>query len=161
MPAGSVASGPVDFWRALSPLLTGCRMLRKLRLPLRPGPQGRDGYEPSMKRGPTRVSALVGGLGPEIRREIQFLSPDRVLPALRARLFIIHSDPDPYIPVTEALRIEAALRGRGNVHVAILHSFTHVQPDFPKLDVRNFFTVYVPEGWKIFRVVFDLLQEGH
>ncbi len=125
------------------------------------GPQGRAVYELLSNRDPGRVLALVAALGPEIRREIQFLSPDRVLPALRARLFIIHSDPDPYIPVTEALRMAAALRSRGNVRLTILHSFTHVQPDFPKLGLRSLFTVYVPEGFKVFRVIFDLLQEGH
>ncbi len=125
------------------------------------GSEGRAAYELLTNRDPVRVPALIAGLEPAVRQDIRFLSPDRVLPELRARLFIIHSDPDAYIPVTEALRMAAALRSRGNVRLVILHSFAHVQPDFPKLDLRTLFTVYLPEGSKIFGVIFDLLRESH
>jgi pimeloyl-ACP methyl ester carboxylesterase len=125
------------------------------------GPQGRAVYDLLTNRDPMRVPVLVAGLGPGIRREIQFLSPARVLPQLRAKLFLLHSDPDDYIPVTESMRLAAALQSRGNVRLVLLRSFDHVRPDFPPLTLRDFFSVYLPEGSKIFRVIYDLLREGH
>ncbi len=123
--------------------------------------QGRAVYDLLTNRDPERVPALIAALEPGIRREIAFLSPARVLPALRAKLFLLHSDPDDYIPATESMRLAAALRSRGKVRLVLLRSFAHVRPEFPALTLRDFFGVYLPEGSKIFRVIYDLLREGH
>ena len=123
------------------------------------GPEGRAAYELLVNRAPERVADLVAALGPAVRQQIRFLSPSRVIRDLRARLFVVHSDPDDFMPKTESLRLATALESRGNVHLALLRVFNHVRPDFPSLTPGSFFRVYVPEGRKVFRLVFDLVRQ--
>lgn len=123
------------------------------------GPEGRAAYELLVNRDPDRVPALVAALGPGIRDQIRFLSPSRAIRGLRGRLFVVHSDPDDYMPQTESLRLAAALESRGNVHLALLKVFDHVRPNFPRLTVDSFFRVYLPEGGKVFWLVFDLVRQ--
>jgi dienelactone hydrolase len=123
------------------------------------GPEGRAAYELLVNRTPERVADLVAALGPAVRQQIRFLSPSRVIRDLRARLFVVHSDPDDFMPKTESLRLAAALESRGNVHLALLRVFNHVRPDFPSLTPGSFFRVYLPEGRKVFRLVFDLVRQ--
>jgi dienelactone hydrolase len=125
------------------------------------GPEGRAAYELLVNRDPDRVPVLVEALSPSIREQIRFLSPSRVIRDLQARLFIIHSNPDDFIPVTESLRLAVALKSRGNVHLALLKVFNHVQPNFPKLSLDNFFRIYIPEGGKVFWLIFDLVRQRH
>jgi len=123
------------------------------------GPEGRAAYELLVNRDPAKVPRLVEGLSPAIREQIRFLSPSRVTRDLRARLFIVHSDPDDFIPMTESLRLAAALQSRGNVHLALLKVFNHVRPNFPQLSLDTIFRTYLPEGSKVFWLIFDLLRQ--
>jgi hypothetical protein len=123
------------------------------------GPEGQAAYDLLVNRQPERVADLVAALGPRVRQQIQFLSPSRVIQDLRARLFVVHSDPDDFMPKTESLRLAAALEARGNVHLALLRVFNHVRPDFPALTLGSFIRVYLPEGRKVFWLVFDLVRQ--
>lgn len=123
------------------------------------GTGGRAAYDLLVNREPGRVPMLVEGLGPGIREQIRFLSPSRVMQDLRGRLFVIHSDPDDYIPITESLRLAASLESRGNVHLTLLKVLDHVRPNFPKLSVDSLFRVYVPESRKVFWLIFDLVRQ--
>ena len=125
------------------------------------GPEGRATYELLVNRDPERVPTLVGTLSPSVREHVRFLSPSRVIRDLRARLFVVHSDPDDFMPVTESLRLVAALESRGNVHLTVLTVFDHVRPNFPRLSLDSLFRVYIPEGGKLFRLVFDLVRQRH
>jgi len=123
------------------------------------GSEGRAVYELLVNRDPSRVPALVQALAPRIQAQIRFLSPSRVIHNLRARLFIIQSVPDDFMPMTESLRLADALKSRGHVHLALLTVFHHVQPSFPPLSLDSFFKIYVPEGGKIFALIYDVLRE--
>jgi dienelactone hydrolase len=123
------------------------------------GPEGRAAYDLLVNREPDRVVALVAGLGPGVREQIRFLSPSRVIRDLRGRLFVVHSDPDDYMPKTESLRLAAALESRGNVHLTLLKAFDHVRPNFPRLSLETFYRVYIPEGGKVFWLLFDLMRQ--
>lgn len=122
-------------------------------------PEGRAIYALLVNRDPERAPGLVASLPPAVRDQIRFLSPSRVIQGLKARLFVIHSDPDDYMPVTESLRLAATVEPRGNVRLTLLRSFEHVRPDFPPLTVGSFFRTYLPEGGKLFGVIFDLLRQ--
>ncbi|HSB69924.1 MAG TPA: alpha/beta fold hydrolase [Candidatus Methylomirabilis sp.] len=122
-------------------------------------PEGRAIYALLVNRDPERAPGLVAALPPAVRDQIRFLSPSRVIQGLKARLFVVHSDPDDYMPVTESLRLAATLESRGNVRLTLLKSFEHVRPDFPPLTVGSFFRTYLPEGGKLFGVIFDLLRQ--
>ncbi len=123
------------------------------------GPEGRAAYQLLVNRQPEQVADLVAALDPGVRQQIRFLSPSRVIQDLRARLFVIHSDPDDFMPKTESLRLAAALESRGNVHLALLRVFNHVRPDFPALTLDSFFRVYLSEGRKVFWLLFDLVRQ--
>lgn len=69
------------------------------------------------------------------------------------------SDPDPFIPHTESLALAEALGRKEKVRLEILRLFRHVQSELPDTDLRNVVKVYLPEGWKIYRLIFDLLRQ--
>ena len=123
------------------------------------GPEGRAAYELLVNRDPARVPTLVRALSPDIQEQLRFLSPSRVVRDFRGRLFVVHSDPDDFIPTTESLRLAAALASRGNVHLALLKVFDHVRPNFPAFTPGSFFRVYLPEGGKVFWLIFDLVRQ--
>ena len=123
------------------------------------GSEGRAVYDLLVNADPQRVRTLVEALAPSVREHIRFLSPSRVIQNLRGRLFVVHSDPDDYLPQTESLRLAAALEPRGNVRLTMLRVFDHVRPNFPKFGMDSLFRVYLPEGGKLFGLVFDLVRQ--
>jgi len=122
-------------------------------------PEGRSVYNLLINRDPEKVEALVGRLAPSILEMIEQLSPSRRIRRLAAYTIIVHSDPDPFIPYTESLALADALKREGRVHLEILHLFRHVQPDLPDFTLGNLFTLYLPEGLKVYRLIFDLLRQ--
>lgn len=71
----------------------------------------------------------------------------------------MHSDPDPFIPHTESLALAEALRHKGEVRLAILHLFRHVEPEIPGLTSDTTLKLHLPEGWKIYRLIFEPLRQ--
>ncbi len=122
-------------------------------------PEGRSVYNLLVNRDPEKVEALVARLAPSIREMIEQLSPSRQIRRLAAYTIIVHSDPDPFIPHTESVALAEALGRHGKVHLEILRLFRHVQPELPKTSFGNFFRVYLPEGMRIYRLIFDLLRQ--
>ena len=79
-------------------------------------------------RDPAAVDALVRDLPERTRDLLDALSPGRVIPGLRAPLFLIHGREDPAVPFTESLRLAAAARAAGRpVRVAIVGTVGHVE----------------------------------
>ncbi len=122
-------------------------------------PEGRSVYNLLVNRDPEKVESLVGRLAPSIREMIEQLSPSRRIRRLAAYTIIVHSDPDHFIPYTESLALADALKREGRVHLEILRLFRHVQPDLPDFTVGNLFKLYLPEGFKVYRLIFDLLRQ--
>lgn len=56
------------------------------------------------------------------------LSPSRGIADLRARLFIMHDEDDPYIPVGESYRLAAAIVDPAQKQQATFRIFAHVRP---------------------------------
>lgn len=79
-------------------------------------------------RDPARVEPLVNSLPPALRRLLESLSPERVLPQLKGRLILIHGQNDPAVPFTESLRLaEAARRAGVRTRLAIVGVVEHVE----------------------------------
>lgn len=121
--------------------------------------EGQSVYRLLVNRDPEKVEGLVDQLAPSIRQMIDQLSPSRQLHRLAAYTIIAHSAPDPFIPHTESLALAEALGREGKIRLEILRLFRHVQPELPDTNLRNIVKVYLPEGWKIYRLIFDLLRQ--
>lgn len=79
-------------------------------------------------RDPTAFDRLAAGLPSSTRTLLDALSPDRVIGALRAPLFLIHGRSDPAVPFTESQRLAAAARAAGRpVRLAIVGAVAHVE----------------------------------
>jgi dipeptidyl aminopeptidase/acylaminoacyl peptidase len=79
-------------------------------------------------RDPAAFDRLAAALPLETRRLLDELSPARVLPGLKAPLFLIHGRGDPAVPFTESLRLERAARAAGiPVRVVVASGVAHVE----------------------------------
>lgn len=125
------------------------------------GPEGRAAYEVLTNRDPARVDTLLAATGPLLREHLVVLSPARIAADLRATVYLVHSDPDPFIPHTESLKLAEALAPSGKARLTILRIFDHVRPSFPEPTVSNILGVYLPEGTKLLRLIADLLSNRH
>lgn len=121
--------------------------------------EGQSVYRLLVNRDPEKVEGLVRQLAPPIRQMIDQLSPSRQLTRLAAYTILVHSDPDPFIPHTESLALADALKQKGKVRLEILRLFRHVQPELPDPTFETIVKIYLPEGWKIYRLIFDLLRQ--
>jgi len=123
-------------------------------------PEGRAIYELIGNRDPARVPGLLRRLDPGVAAQIARLSPSRAVKGVRAHLFIVHSNPDEFIPFTESLRLAEAVPDPSRVHLAILGGFRHVRPEFPALTWTSLWSFYMGEGRKMFLLVYRLLRVG-
>jgi dienelactone hydrolase len=96
-------------------------------------PVGRSSYDFLSNRDPAAVEALIQRLPPSAVAAMDYLSPRTSIANVKAELFILHDQSDPYIPFTESRKLQAAVAGRDNAHFDELRLFKHVQP---KLDQR-------------------------
>jgi acetyl esterase/lipase len=93
-------------------------------------PVARDSYEFLRNRDPARVRELIERLPADKTAELDYLSPRTSIDRVRAELFIIHDQADPFIPYTESRKLKDALRGRDDIvtHFDELRLFEHVEP---------------------------------
>jgi fermentation-respiration switch protein FrsA (DUF1100 family) len=76
---------------------------------------------------------------------------------LRASLILAHGEDDDLIPFTETLRLAQAAPHPEKVCMKILKTFSHIDPEEKPLTLKNVFSFYLPEGWKLFFLIFHLL----
>jgi len=84
-----------------------------------------------------------------------------VAPALnyvQADLILAHGEDDDMIPFTETLRLGQAAPNPLRVYLRILKSYSHVDPQRQPWTVKNFIGYYLPEGWKLFGLVYKLME---
>ena len=85
------------------------------------------------------------------------LSVSPFLKDLRADLILAHGEDDDLIPFTETLRLAEAAPDPRKVYVQILRTYSHMDPDQKPLSIQNLFSFYLPEGWKLFRLIYHLM----
>lgn len=121
-------------------------------------PEGMAVYNLMVNRDPDRVETLISRLPLAFRQQVEQLSPARSVQQLQAYVFIVHGEPDPYIPHTESLRLADALKGSGKYHLGILKTLHHVRPALPRANLGNILKVYLPEAAKLYLLTYDLLS---
>jgi pimeloyl-ACP methyl ester carboxylesterase len=90
------------------------------------GIRGRVAHDPAVVRAFVEANAeLVGRPAHETAELLERLSPERVAPAIRARLILVHGVDDPTIPYTESLRMAAARPQ--HTEVVLVHLLAHVE----------------------------------
>jgi dienelactone hydrolase len=121
------------------------------------GGEGRNILNLLSHTDPSQTELLIRKLPPSVQSSIEALSVSKVLKNLQANLILAHGEDDDLIPFTETLRLAQAAPDPGRVYCQILRSFFHVDPDQRPLGIKTFFTFYLPEGWKLFRLVYQLM----
>ena len=107
---------------------------------------------------PNQTENLIRKLPPRLQAYIEALSVGPVLNRLSADLILAHGRDDDMIPFTETLRLARDVSHPRRVYLEILGSYSHVDPEQKAWTLRNLVTFYVPEGWKLFCLVNQLMK---
>ena len=107
---------------------------------------------------PSQTDILIKKLPPAIQTQIEALSVAPVMNKLHADLILAHGKDDDMIPFTETLRLARAVPDPHRVYVQILRSYSHVDPERQAMTVKNLINFYLPEGWKLFGLVNQLMK---
>jgi pimeloyl-ACP methyl ester carboxylesterase len=106
---------------------------------------------------PNQTESLVQKLPADLRGRIEALSLAADLKHLKANLILAHGEDDDMIPYTETLRLAQSAPNPQRVYLQILKSYAHVDPERQPWTARNFINFYIPEGWKLFCLVYQLM----
>ncbi len=121
------------------------------------GEEGRNVLNLLSHADPSQTESFIRKLPPAIRSYLAALSVAPVLKNLQAQLILAHGEDDDLVPFTETLKLAEAAPDPGKVYLKILKTFSHVDPEEKPLNLRNVFSFYIPEGWKLFLFIFHLL----
>jgi len=122
------------------------------------GEEGRNTLALLSHSDPDQTESLVQRLPSEVRGAIETLSVAPALKRLKADLILAHGEDDDMIPYTETLRLAQAAPDPRRVYLQILKSYAHVDPGRQPLTVKDFFTHHLPEGWKLFGLIHQLMK---
>ena len=122
------------------------------------GEEGKNALALLSHTDPNQTEILLRKLPSNVRSSIEALSVAPALKRLKADLILAHGEDDDMIPYTETLRLAQAAPDPRRVYLQILKSYAHVDPDRQPLTVRNFFTFHLPEGWKLFGLIHQLMK---
>ena len=121
------------------------------------GGEGRNVLNLLSHADPSQTESFIQKLPPAIRSSMTALSVAPVFKDLRASLILAHGEDDDLIPFTETLRLAQAAPHPEEVYMRILKTFSHMDPEQKPLTPKNLFSFYLPEGWKLFFLIFHLL----
>jgi len=121
------------------------------------GGEGRNVLNLLSHADPSQTESFIQKLPPAIRFSMTALSVAPVFKDLRASLILAHGEDDDLIPFTETLRLAQAAPHPEKVCLKILKTFSHIDPEEKPLTLKNVFSFYLPEGWKLFFLLFHLL----
>ena len=107
---------------------------------------------------PRQTKSLIMKLPASIQASVEALSVAPALPQLNADLILAHGEDDDMIPFTESLRLSQAAPNPRRVYLQTLKSYSHVDPERQPLTLNNFFTFHLPEGWKLFGLINQLMK---
>ncbi len=106
-------------------------------------PAVRATVELLLNRDPDRFDGLYAALPPELRAEIELLSPLRGAERLDMPVELASAPRDPYFPASESRRLA---RAAPDVHVTVTKAFSHVIPEPSLTDPGDLFRF---DGWAV------------
>lgn len=121
-------------------------------------PEGMVIFDLLTNTDPAKVSQLISSLPQQLQDFISELDPAEQVKMLKTNLYIVHSVNDNVIPYTQSLELGDYFRDKTKTNLFLLSIFSHVNPQFPPLTFRNFFTQYIPETYKFWRLIYDILS---
>jgi dienelactone hydrolase len=122
------------------------------------GEEGKNALALLSHSDPKQTEMLLQKLPSNIRSSIEALSVAPALKQVKADLILAHGEDDDMIPYTETLRLAQAAPDPRRVYLQILKSYAHVDPDRQPLTMKNFFTFHLPEAWKLFGLINQLMK---
>jgi esterase/lipase len=106
---------------------------------------------------PNKFDELFNQLPPNIKKFVNDLSPSLYIDNLEAnKVFVVHGDPDPLVPITESVRLHEALGNKSEL--TILKSFRHVNVRFAKASPQAIVNFYIPETFKLYSLIFKIIN---
>jgi dienelactone hydrolase len=122
------------------------------------GGEGRNILNLLSHANPSQTESFIRNLPHSVRASMDALSVSGVVKDLQANLILAHGEDDDLIPFTETLRLAQAAPNSRKVHCQILKIFSHVDPEQMDWTMKNLISFYLPEGWKLYRVVYRLIS---
>lgn len=122
------------------------------------GKEGQDILALLSHNDPKQTETIIKRLPLPIQRDLEALAVSAALPNLKAHIILAHGEDDDLIPFTETLRLAQAVPDPQRSYCKIIRTFTHVDPERYPLNIKNLFSYYLPEGWKMFTLVNKLMQ---
>ena len=107
---------------------------------------------------PAKVSQLISDLPQQLQDFISELNPAEQVKMLKTNLFIVHSTNDNVIPYTQSLELENYFKDKTKPNLFLLSIFSHVNPQFSPFTLKNIFTQYIPETYKFWKLIYDVLS---
>jgi pimeloyl-ACP methyl ester carboxylesterase len=106
---------------------------------------------------PSQTEGFIRRLPVSVQSTMKAMNVSPVLKNLRADLILVHGEDDDLIPFTETLRLAEAAPDPGKVYLQILKTYAHVDPESHPSSLRDLFTIYLPEGWKLWGLIYQLM----
>lgn len=120
--------------------------------------EGKSILDLIMNTDPARVGELTDNLPPELKDFILRLDPATQVENMPADLFVVHSLNDNVIPFSQSVELYEIFKNKTRTRLYLLKIFSHVNPIFPPLAFGNFFREYAPETFRLWRLVYEVLE---
>ena len=121
-------------------------------------PEGKSVFDLLTNTDSAKVGQLIGNLPAQLQDFIHQLNPAEQVQSLKTYFYIVHSTNDNVIPYTQSLELNDYFKTKTKTNLFMLNIFSHVNLEFPPLTFKNFFTQYIPEIYKFWKLVYDILS---
>ncbi len=122
------------------------------------GSEGQAALALLLNTDPARVPELIAKLPRELKDFLAVFDPKPHLSRLQAPILLLHSRQDRIIPFEESKKLFAALKQQNKkAQILELRVFDHVNPILPKPTLRNLFTLYLPEFWRLYQAAWKII----
>lgn len=119
--------------------------------------EGKSIYDLITNTDSVKVNELINNLPEKLKAFITALNPKDQVKTISSDFYIIHSLNDNIIPYTQSLELYDNYKGNAKTELFLLKIFSHVNPVFPKFTPQSIFSDYIPEIYKFWKLIYDLL----